>query len=223
MRILVLTIMLLAGHCVLGQFEPGQSDTIPQTESKKKAPNDTVKKRHSPQRAVYLSLALPGAGQIYNRKYWKAPIAWGMLGATINFAIVHHRQYREYYNGFMTLREIDLIQRFGLEDFVESVPEDPYNGQFTPQQLITLQNQTLQNRDLMIILAVVSYGLILVDAYVDGHLFEYDISDDLTLRWEPQVNPALIGFRSPTAGLRLSLTFDQKKKQPHEHRHHWIW
>lgn len=168
-------------------------------------------------------MALPGAGQIYNRKYWKAPIAWAMLSSTIYFAIDFHQEYREHYNGFMTLREIDLIQRYGLEDFVESVPEDPYNGQFTPQQLITLQNQTLQNRDLMIILAVVSYGLILVDAYVDGHLFEYDISDDLTLRWEPQVNPALIGFGSPTAGLRLSLTFDRKKKQPHEHRHHRIW
>lgn len=204
MRFWAVLLLLVTGQWLWGQFEPGDTDTIaasPKTEAKK----DTAKKRHSPQRAVYLSLALPGAGQIYNRKYWKAPIAWGMLGVTIFLAIENHEEYREFYDGFMEIRRRDQA------DEPINTPDAPFGGQFTPQQLITLQNQRLQSRDGMIILAVVSYALILVDAYVDAHLFEYDISDDLTLNLEPSVQPTLIGLQRPTAGLRLSLTFDRRR------------
>jgi hypothetical protein len=204
MRFRALLFLLITSQWLWGQFEPGQTDTVP-TVSNTEAKKDTAKKRHSPQRAVYLSMALPGAGQIYNRKYWKAPIAWGLLGVTIFFAVENHREYREFYDGFMEIRRRDQ------NDEPINTPDAPFGGQFTPQQLITLQNQRLQSRDGMIILAIVSYALNLVDAYVDGHLFEYDISDDLTINWEPVVQPTLIGLQRPSAGLRLSLTFDRRK------------
>lgn len=211
MRYTALLLMLVMSQWMLGQIEPGQTDSI--ATEKNVVKKDTAKKRHSPQRSVYLSLALPGAGQIYNRKYWKAPIVWGAMGATIYFAIEYHREYQAFYDGFMELRRLDQAG----EDI--NTPDVPFGGQFSPEQLITLQNQRLQSRDLMIILAVVSYALNLVDAYVDGHLFEYDMSDDLTLRWEPAVQPGLLGLQSPSAGLRLSLTFDRRKKT--KKTNHW--
>ncbi|MCC5917145.1 MAG: hypothetical protein JJU02_07435 [Cryomorphaceae bacterium] len=185
-----------------GQVENGILDTVPPAQiTPDTIIQEKAKKPHSPQKAVYLSMVIPGAGQVYNRKYWKVIPVYGALISTIYFARDNHLQYRQY------------AEAFSIITNEKDERPDPFNGQFSPEQLITLQNTYLQDRDFMIILAVVSYSLQLVDAYVDAHLFHYDISDDLTLRWEPTINAGLMGFSSPSAGLRLSLTFGASKKR----------
>ena len=37
--------------------------------------------KHNIKRATTLAL-LPGAGQAYNRKYWKIPLVWGAIGGS---------------------------------------------------------------------------------------------------------------------------------------------
>ncbi len=60
-----------------------------------------------PKRALWLSLVLPGAGQIYNRiynrKYWKLPFIYGgFLGCT--YALLWNQQmYRDYSQAYLAI------------------------------------------------------------------------------------------------------------------------
>ncbi|MGB0177109.1 MAG: DUF5683 domain-containing protein, partial [Owenweeksia sp.] len=126
---------------------------------------------HSVATATWLSVAFPGLGQIYNRKYWKLPIVYGALGATIYFIIDNNKTYQYYLDGFYQ---------------ITSTPgNDRFLGVYDERQLIELQNIYRKWRDLNIVLAGVVYALNILDAHVDAHLFYYNIDDDLTLRWDP--------------------------------------
>jgi hypothetical protein len=200
----------LAIIVIIFSFNPIQAqvdttETIALDSAGSVARQDTIilkpQKTHSPRKAVFLSMALPGAGQVYNRKYWKVIPIYGALGSTIFFAIENHRQYNEFWNAFLT--RIDTNSN--------KVP-DRFEGIYTESQLISLINQRLNQRDLMIILAVVSYAVQLVDAYVDAHLFTYDISDNLTLEWRPSVQIPT-HFNTSSVGVQTKLTLDNRNKK----------
>ena len=76
---------------------------------------------------------------------------------------------------------------------------DEFEGKYTENDLLTLQDQARRSRDLFIILSTLGYGLNIVDAIVDAHLSTFDISDDLSIRIRPhfQLSPyptACLGF-----------------------------
>lgn len=140
--------------------------------------NDTLKKKHSPKKAAIMSAALPGLGQIYNRKYWKLPIIYGGLGTLgylITFNSVQYSLYRKAY-----LAKID--------DDPLTIDEYPFASE---DGLLQRLNQHRRTRDMLIAGAVLVYALNIIDASVDAHLFEFDVSDDLSLRVEPIINPDL--------------------------------
>ncbi len=152
---------------------------------------DTTQK-HSPKLATLLSVALPGAGQFYNRKYWKIPVIYALGGALI---------YSWKYNN-------DNYDKF-RQAYVQS-----YNGGASPkgfenyskEQLKLIKDDYRRNRDLSIVGVALLYVLNIVDATVDAHLFDYDISDNLSLRVEPNLM-----FNSHTSnnllGLKCSVRF----------------
>jgi hypothetical protein len=135
---------------------------------------------------------IPGGGQIYNGKYWKLPFVYGAIGTAIYFAYDNHQSYKLYINSFYALN--------GDTNF-----EDAFNGRFNERQLIELQDIYRRYRDLSIILAVVGYGLQILDAHVDAHLYYYDVSDDLSLHWEP--TSVQTAWGAPTPGVKFSLHF----------------
>lgn len=136
-------------------------------------PNTVGITTHSVSKALWLSTALPGAGQIYNRKYWKAPLIWAGLATTIWFAQDNNKVYRDFATAY------DLR----VDDDPNTV--DAYVGVYSERQLIVLQNQFRRWRDLNIILTVGVYLYNILDAYVDAHLFYFDVSEDLSLHWRP--------------------------------------
>lgn len=161
----------------------------------KKDSTKVVKKTntHNPKLAIIMSTVVPGAGQIYNKKYWKTPIVWAGLGACIYFVRSNHILYKDYKGA--------LLQRSDT-----SIKEpDIYLDIYSTDQLITLQDQYRQNRDLFIIASSLVYVLNIVDALVDAHLFSFDVSDDLSLNWQPYYHYS-VNTRN-TAGLSLRLTF----------------
>lgn len=152
-----------------------------------------VQGNHSPSKAAMLSSVFPGLGQIYNKKYWKLPIVYGALGAAVYAITFNQDQYKIYEGAFYSRLDDDLTN-------------DQFAGEYDERQLIELQNYYRQQRDLSIILGALAYGLNILDAYVDAHLMYYDVSEDLSLRWEP----ALINNQAnmPSAiGVGVTLSF----------------
>ena len=147
--------------------------------------------RHKPATASILSAVLPGAGQIYNRKYWKAPIVWGGLGACGYFFAANHIEYL----GF----------RDAYRDRVNGIP----NPEFDIYDATALRSERdlfQRNRDFAAIIGLVVYLLNIVDATVDGHLYHFDVSDDLSLYWSPVSRPAGLHGMQQT-GIQLGIRF----------------
>ncbi len=153
---------------------------------------DTLKtkpRRHSPMLATLLSAAVPGAGQIYNRKYWKAPIVWALLGGAGYYMYYNLSTFKDYRNAYKA-----------------RIDDDPLtlDEQFTDlgdSEVKARRDQAQKNFELSIVGLSIVYILNLMDAFVDAHLWDFDVSDDLSLRLEPSVLPSFntlpaFGFRA---------------------------
>lgn len=167
----------------------------------------------NPMRAVWLGAVIPGAGQIYNRSYWKLPIVYGGFMGCIYAITWTSNQYESYKTAY---RDIYYdIQNGSVSDS----PEKSYNailpegysistmgGASTYQsRLKEWQNASLRNRDLSILVTVVVYALSLIDAYVDAQLFDFDISNDLSLNVSPHLYYDMQNQR--TAEVKLAISF----------------
>lgn len=177
------------------------SAALPKLSYSQERDEEEEKKEHSITRATVYSAILPGLGQAYNKKYWKIPIVYAGFGVTTYFVIVNTSEFKEFREAY----------RYVANE--ETYPIDnEYVGKYNLQQLEDGMNLYRRNRDLSYILTAVWYGLQILDANVDAHFFDYDISDDLTLQWEPYIqagNPGrrLTGKPGFDPGLRLTLNF----------------
>lgn len=133
---------------------------------------DTAKK-HSPKLASLMSAVLPGAGQFYNKQYLKIPAIYILGGALVYSTIANNSGYQEYLEAFTVLEESEVSLK-GYEVY-------------SSEQLKSIKDQYRRYRDLSIAGIVVLYALNIVDATVYGHLFDYDVGDDLSLRIEPSI------------------------------------
>jgi len=154
----------------------------------------TKKKKHSAARAVWMSAVLPGLGQAYNKKYWKIPIVYAGF-AGLGYAVYYTA------NNFYGARNAYRLQVDGNPATIGS-----YNGITASETLITYRDYYKRFLDISAICLVLWYGLNLVDAAVDGHLFHYDMSDKLSFQVEPviQFNTALTASQT-SFGLRFSV------------------
>ncbi len=153
----------------------------------------SFKGRHSPRKAAILSAALPGLGQIYNRKYWKLPIVYGGfagLGYGVGF---NHKNFRTYSDAFRIVANDTAIASYPLD-----------GRTYSESQLRELKNYYKRNRDMFIIFTGVLYILNIVDATVDAHLFDFDVSDDLSMHIEPVWQPDM-GSMNGFTGVRIQL------------------
>ncbi len=162
--------------------------------AKAQTETDTINK-HSPHKAAVLSAILPGAGQIYNRKYWKTPIVWAALGTTVYFAIDNSK----IYNG---LRDEYTARLNGKQFTVAAVCDLRNPENCSTDNILDNIDDFRRWRDISIIAASAVYVLQIIDASVDAHLFNFDVSDDLSFQWQPS---ALYVFNTPAFGATLTL------------------
>ncbi|HUH73562.1 MAG TPA: DUF5683 domain-containing protein [Chitinophagales bacterium] len=115
---------------------------------------------------------LPGGGQIYNKRWWKVPIAWGMIGAG-GFFIYNSASKMRTYNQALDMRN--------------SGQSDQFAGILSEQQIISYRNLYRRNLQLSVFGTVGLWSLTILDAVVDAHLKTYDISDNLSIKFKPKI------------------------------------
>lgn len=152
------------------------------------------KKKHSPFKATIMSTALPGLGQVYNGKWWKVPIIYGAFGGLIYSSVFNDLKCRTY-------KEAYLVR---IDDDPNTT--DQFVGRYSDANLRELVDFYQRNRDLSLIFTGVVYALNIIDAAVDAHLKDFDVSDDLSLKVQPTmqpVGPAMMPMPAVALTLRL--------------------
>jgi hypothetical protein len=136
--------------------------------------DSTKLKNNRPRNAALLSTFIPGSGQIYNQKYWKTPLIYAGFSGLGFMIYRNNSEYQDYRNIYRTL--IDTISGNEIES--------PYSA----EQLKVLKDGARRNRDFFIIIAVAWYAANIIDAIVDAHLYDFDVSDNLSFRVSPFLN-----------------------------------
>ena len=126
----------------------------------------------SPRKAAILSSTLPGLGQIYNKKYWKVPIIYAGLLTSAYYINDNNIQYKRYKDAY--LKRLD-----------NNPDNDDFVGEYSSGDLLILKDFYRRNREISILCFVGTYIINVLDASVDAHLFDYDISEDISLQITP--------------------------------------
>lgn len=191
------------------------ADTLTLAQSKAPAPaqiisasadtGKVVEFRPDPLKVIWMGAVIPGYGQILNKKYWKLPLVYGgFLGFA--YAITWNSgRYQTYKNAY---RDI-IDSNPGTNSFIEILPKgrtiENMGGMATyTSTLKTAQDAYRRYRDVSIIGVIAYYGITLVDAYVDAQLYNFDISPDLSLRFEPTLLHQESGYGN-ALGMRCRL------------------
>ena len=178
------------------------ADTIAKTTEPTKTTKE--KKPHSPKTATIMSACLPGLGQIYNGKWWKVPIVYAGLGGLGYMVYSNYSEYRSYLHAY-EFKTGDLPDGVTLSEH-----ETDLANRYAASQLQTYKESYRRNFELFTIITVAWYGLNILDACVDGHLYSYDISDDLSLSVDPYLRPVEQPIMMPQyaqVGLSFKLNF----------------
>ncbi len=142
-----------------------------------------------PQRAMWLAMVVPGAGQIYNRKYWKLPIIYGGFMGCIYALTWNNMMYKDYSQAYLDIMDDDpgtaSYNKFlHLGTQITTQNEARYKEIFKNRK-----DKYRRWRDMSFFVMIGVYALSVIDAYVDAELSVFDISKDLSLRVEPVVIP----------------------------------
>ncbi|MBY5960060.1 hypothetical protein KUV50_18050 [Membranicola marinus] len=168
-------LLLMAIHPVNGQNDSLQTPEILTERSNDSLRLDTVNLdqdpwQPNPKKALWYSLALPGLGQIYNRSWWKTPFIYGGLGVSIWFIADNHQNYKDfrtaYSESFDPNTENELVKKYPNQESLRRI-RDVYYKRY----------------QLSIIATAAIYLMNGIEAYVDAHLKNFEISDDLSLRY----------------------------------------
>lgn len=194
--------LLVLCLCVSLYSSTQESDSTIVEPSKKTKKDTLTEKTHSVKLATILSATLPGSGQIYNhiampkgkkKAFWKVPLIYAGLGVTTYFLISNQRNMMIYRNEYLDREELGYLT---TGQFV-----NPATSTYDAQALLTLHEQHQTNRDLMILATAGVYLINILDAAVEAHFVNFDISEDLSMSFRPKI---MMGF-SP--GLSVSFNF----------------
>jgi hypothetical protein len=167
----------------------------------KKSADTTVVRSHSPHKATLLSL-IPGAGQIYNKKYWKLPIVYAGFAVTGYFGVTKGQEYRKYRDAYICSAALGADCT------------NPLAEKYTAEDLQTIRDDYRRNMELSYIIMGAWYVIQILDATVDAHLYYWEVNDNLSVRVDPMIESLNMYPASPIMpanltpnGLRVTVSF----------------
>jgi len=176
----------------------------------KKPKRDWNTWRPNPKRALWLALVLPGAGQIYNRKYWKLPIIYGGFMGCIYALTWNNMMYKDYSQAYLDIMDNDPGTASYNKFLHLGVEINDQNMERYKQLFKSRKDKYRRWRDLSFFVMLGVYAISVIDAYVDAELSEFDISKDLSLKVSPAVIPNYSGgnpLQAQSLGVNCSLNF----------------
>lgn len=174
------------------------SSAYSQTESQEEdpiIPKHKYFEDHNPTKAMWMSAALPGLGQYYNKKYWKIPIVYAGFSTLAYVSIINKQGYVKYRDAYAS--------KLALGDELSG---DPLIDNYSSDQLLRYREYYQGNLELNYILFGAFYMLQIIDAAVDAHFYQYNINDNLSLEFDPIIyqNKSQI-YAAPGLQLRWKL------------------
>ncbi len=156
-------------------------------------------------KATTLSLICPGAGQIYNKSYWRAPIVVGGLASMVYVIDWNNRGFQRFKTAYSLRADFEQ----NPDKYPEGVSPDEFKGRYSASYLKNLRDSYRRNRDLSLLLTAGVYIFQAVDAHVDAHLKDFDISDELSVELHPifDYQHTQINGSHPIFGVNLNITF----------------
>lgn len=134
----------------------------------------------APAKAAFYSAVLPGLGQAYNKKYWKIPIIYAGMAVGVYFYIENDKQYDRFRDAYKS-----RLAGFTDDEFWG----DGETAIVSTDRLIDAQKDSKRNKDLSIVVTGVFYLLNIIDANVDAHLQQFNVSEELSLEPNININP----------------------------------
>jgi hypothetical protein len=213
MRFVVILMLLGCSHFVFAQSEVDtviiERDTI-LAENQGVTPIETYAARYNPRKAMLYAAVFPGAGQVYNRKYWKLPLVYGGF-VGLGYGISANQTFYTRYKGqLLNLLNEPASPRVNQEGFTELGNKVVGSEIVSPSglkvdQLRRAVDRFRRDRDFSVVLTFIFYMMQMVDAHVDAHLKEFDVNPQLQVSLEPALrNDPLTG---KTGGVALTLKF----------------
>tara|TARA_Y100001954_G_C15622944_1_gene508746 strand:+ start:281 stop:784 length:504 start_codon:yes stop_codon:yes gene_type:complete len=123
----------------------------------------------NPKKAAIYSTVLPGLGQVYTKKYWKIPLIYAGLVTSYYYIDESYEMYSNYKNSYL--------------DRLNGTYSDKYP--YSNSQLVELTEYYRRNTELSVLCFALTYIINIVDASVSAHLFDYNVSEDLSLSIVP--------------------------------------
>ena len=161
--------------------------------------NQTVERKPidplRPSKAAFYSAILPGAGQAFNKKYWKIPIVWGAIGTGIYFYVRNDKQFDRYRSAYKR-----RLAGFTDDEFSDA----DGNPLISNDGLVRAQQQFRRNKEVSLLVTIGLYALNIIDANVDAHLLQFNVDENLSLSPHYQFNQM---ENSSDLGLTLNFKF----------------
>lgn len=159
------------------------SDTIINAED---ISGEPFMRKHDPRKATIRSAIIPGWGQIYNKKYWKVPIVYTAIGIPVGTFVYNKNWYDR------TREAAKMIASGDTANYLNRVHPQLHFFFSNPNyaaRLTQYRNEFRKNMDYSVLITLAMWGLNVIDATVDGHLKEFDVSDDLSFYIKPYIHP----------------------------------
>jgi hypothetical protein len=170
-----------------------------------------------PLKATMLAVALPGAGQIYNRKFWKIPVVYAGFGVLFYAAGVNAQNYTLYMQAYQDFTDV-IPETDSYRDVIPDDPAvydpvlhpdtyDPSTASYYEDGLLEMVDYYKRYRDLSYIGIAAWYLISILDANVDASLFNFDVTDNLDISFAPMLMPLPGGYKGAGLSASIKMTF----------------